>query len=768
MDEALTPSADAGWVLVGDGADVLRESSRESRFSISNGFLGVRGAQAINLASSWAPPPRTYLAGLFDASGAAGFAPTLAPAPNWLRVGISVRGLSSAGRSLEAPPERLTLDMRRGVLLGDFGHAAGEGLPGLRARALRLVSLSERAIGLQLIELEAWAEEVEITLEAGFAGVNLGLTLERMDADLGIWRTQHSGQSVAIAAAAALRIDGEIVTPTRRGALQWSWTWRSAPGQVACFERLVAIQRGEAGGVGPGAGALATLGGAQRVGWRGVLAGHEAAWSDRWALGGVDVRGDGAAQTALRFAVYHLTGAPDPTCDRVSIGARALTGDDYGGHVFWDTEIFLLPFYTYTWPAAARALLMYRFHTLGAARAKAAALGWRGALYAWESADTGAEATPDQVVGPDRQVIDVLCGKQEQHISADIAYAVWQYWQVTGDDPFLIEAGAEILLETARFWVSRAALEGDGQRHIRGVIGPDEYHMTIDDNAFTNVMARWNLRRAIEVAAVMRELWPADWTRLSARLGLTEDELGDWKGVADTLVSGFDPKTGLYEQFEGYFALEDIDLADYAGRSVPMDVVLGRARTQQSQVIKQADVVALLALLPEEFPPGAAATNFDHYARRCGHGSSLSRALHGLAAARLGRAEEALGFFRQSAGIDLADAHVAIAGGVHIAALGGDWQMAVLGFGGLSPLPGGVALNPRLPASWESLAFAFQWRGRGLRIRIDQAQDVVDATLLAGEPMTLTVAGTPHALAAGLTIRVAAGAQTPCPASIIA
>ena len=156
------------------------------------------------------------------------------------------------------------------------------------------------------------------------------------------------------------------------------------------------------------------------------------------------VEGDPAAQQALRFAVYHLSSAANPADERVSIGARALTGDDYHGHVFWDTEIFLLPFFTLTWPEAARTLLMYRFHTLGGARDKAVRMGFRGAMYAWESADTGAEMTPDQVIGPDRRVIAVLCGRLEQHISADVAYAVWQYWHATGDDGFLLEAGAEI------------------------------------------------------------------------------------------------------------------------------------------------------------------------------------------------------------------------------------------------------------------------------------------------------------------------------------
>ena len=244
----------------------------------------------------------------------------------------------------------------------------------------------------------------------------------------------------------------------------------------------------------------------------------------------------------------------------------------------------LLPFYTLTWPEAARAMLMYRFHTLDGARAKAARMGWRGALYAWESADTGAEPAPEQVIGPDRQIIPILCGAQEQHISADIAFAVWQYWQATGDERFLREAGAEIILETGRFWSSRAELETDGRRHIRGVIGPDEYHENIDDSAYTNVMARWNIRRALHVAALMRERWPEGWTHLSSHLDLGEAELKQWRTVAETMAISLDPKTGLFEEFEGYFKLEKIDLIAYAGRSVPMDVVLGRERIQKSQV----------------------------------------------------------------------------------------------------------------------------------------------------------------------------------------
>ena len=754
MDQVLRPTVDTAWVLGEEGHDKLRESSHESRFAISNGFMGVRGARAATGGCRWAIPARTYVAGLFDTSDAEGATPDLVPAADWLRVRILLDGKPLVDDPGDLASHRMTLDMRRGVLLTECLQMNAPAV-GVRLRTLRLVSLSDRSVGLQLIQLEIEQGEVEVSLEASFEGMNLGLVAERIEQGLGVWRTPHSRKGLAMAAAPSLQVDGEDLPATALGEFKWSWTWTSRPGQVACFARLVALTRSDAPEVDPGIGAKEKLGAVQRLGWPRIVADHEAAWADRWRCSDVEVDGDPVAQQALRFAAYHLNSAANPADERVSIGARALTGDDYRGHVFWDTEIFLLPFYALTWPEAARSLLVYRFHTLDAARAKAARMGWRGALYAWESADTGDEATPERVIGPDRKVVDVLSGAQEQHISADVAYAVWRYWQATGDETFMLDFGAEILLETARFWASRAQLEADGRHHIRGVIGPDEYHEDVDDNAFTNLMARWNIARGLEVAALMGELWSDRWTELSSRLGLEDVELKQWRVVADTIATGIDSGTGLIEQFTGFFALEDINLADYAGRSVPMDVVLGRERAQRSQVIKQADVVALLALLPDQFIGEAGADNFRYYEPRCGHGSSLSRAMHGLAAARLGESETALRYFHETAAIDLTETHAAIAGGVHIAALGGVWQIAVLGFAGLSMGAEGVAIDPKLPASWRSLAFSVQWRGRQLRVRIAQAEQTLDATLEAGEPMTLTVGGKPYVLRCDGALHVA-------------
>ena len=430
MDHALKPTADAAWVLEAVGYDPLREGSLELRFAISNGFLGIRGARAITRGARWVVPPHTYVAGLFDTLGTKPAIPELVPAADWLKVRISLSGRPLVHHPGDASSHRMTLDLRRGALLAESGLLKAPGV-GIRLHTLRLVSISERAVGLQLIQLEVEDGEVEVTLEASFEGINLGLVPERLDQDLGVWHTQRSGKSVAMATASSLQIDGHDLPATAVDQLKWSWSWKARAGQIVYFERTVAVARSDTQDLDPGRGARDKLDVARHLGWRGVLAEHETAWASRWQCSDVEVDGDAAAQQALRFAIYHLNSAANPADERVSIGARALTGDDYHGHVFWDTEIYLLPFYILTWPEAARALLMYRFRTLDAARAKSARMGWRGALYAWESADSGAETTPEQVIGADRQVIDILSGKEEQHISADVAYAVWQYWQAT-------------------------------------------------------------------------------------------------------------------------------------------------------------------------------------------------------------------------------------------------------------------------------------------------------------------------------------------------
>jgi HAD superfamily hydrolase (TIGR01509 family) len=749
MSEALEPTPGRRWVLSHRGYHVLSESGVESRFALSNGFMGMRAARSVSRGPTWvswlgylrwASWPRCYVAGLFDVPNMEPPVPALVPIADWSRVRLLLDGEVLLEREGEVLRSVRQLDMRRGALVSGWSHRTPAGITGT-GRELRLLSQADRAVGLQLIQFSVDRDDVDMQLEASFALSGLGMEPVRLDADLGAWRTEVAHKGVAMAGAAELCLDGVPLEPERPFSLRWAWRWRSVAGQPLDFRRLVAVARGDKGDD-PAPSAEAALARSRGIGWRGVLTAHESAWDTRWGDADVIVEGDNDVQRAVRFAAYHLISTANPEDERVSVGARALSGDAYFGHVFWDTEIYLLPFYTAVWPQAARSLLMYRFHTLPAARAKAEKAGWKGALYAWESADTGEETTPEQVVGADGTIIEILCGKLEQHISADVAYAVWQYWLATGDDEFLLSAGAEILLETARFWATRAVLEPDGKRHIRHVIGPDEYHEDVDDNAFTNVMARWNIARALETVSLLRTRWRERGAALTAKIGLLEDELADWRDAIARIATGLDSATGLYEQFAGFHALEHIDLTPHADRTAPMDVVLGRERIQRSQVVKQADVVALIALLPDEFPGSAAVANFRHYESRCGHGSSLSPAMHALVAARLGDADLALKYLHKIAQFD---PDPGAAGGIRIAGLGGIWQAVVMGFGGLDLKGDTLAIDPKLPATWRSLSFNVCWKSRRIAFHIGDGH--AQATLVEGEPLDVRIGGSVRTLA---------------------
>jgi trehalose/maltose hydrolase-like predicted phosphorylase len=294
-------------------------------------------------------------------------------------------------------------------------------------------------------------------------------------------------------------------------------------------------------------------------------------------------------------------------------------------------------------------------------------------------------------------------------------------------------------------------VEADGKRHIRHVIGPDEYHEDVDDNAFTNVMARWNIARALEAMDLLRARWPDHAAALRKKLALGEDELADWRDAVARIAITVDPATGLYEQFAGFHALDPIDLADFADRTVPIDVVIGRERTQRSQVVKQADIVALIALLPEAFPGEMAKKNFRHYEPRCAHGSSLSAGMHALVAARLGDAEMALRYLRETAATDL-DLDPSSAGGVRIAGLGALWQAVMLGFAGLQLMGDTLRIDPNLPPKWRSLSFRVRWRGRSVAIRV--AGRSVQATLTQGEEMEIRIAEATRKLTPRATLKV--------------
>jgi kojibiose phosphorylase len=360
---------------------------------------------------------------------------------------------------------------------------------------------------------------------------------------------------------------------------------------------------------------------------------------------------------------------------------------------------------------------MYRYHTLAGARRKARANGFAGAQFAWESAETGDEVTPRWVPGPQgEELVRIWCGDIELHITADIVYALWQYWQVTGDDAFMQGPGAEIVLETALFWASRVEPDrpAPGLYSISDVIGPDEYHDHVDNNAYTNGLVRWHLTFAAELLAWLHAHAPSRAATLVARFDLTAARLARWADIAADLVFHRDPATGLIEQFDGFFARQEVDWGAYAVRTKSMQALLGIEGANAHQVLKQPDVLLLQVLFPDAYSVADLRANWDYYAPRTDHtyGSSLGPSIHAWAACRLGNPEEAYTHFLRAALADLDDVRGNARDGIHAASAGGLWQALAFGFGGLRTQGDTFTVAPQLPAHWRRLAFRFTLRGQ--------------------------------------------------------
>ena len=451
-----------------------------------------------------------------------------------------------------------------------------------------------------------------------------------------------------------------------------------------------------------------TLDRAARLGIESLHAEQRRVWARRWDSCDVEIVGDPEQTLSVRFALYHLFSSTRRQGES-AIGARGLTGTAYAGHVFWDTEAFVLPVLAAVDGRAARSALEYRIRRLEPARQRAEESGRRGARFPWESAGSGRDVTPRSGINQNGEEVQIDTGDLEEHVTADVAWAAWRLSAWEGDWSFLMGRGRPLVVEPARYWASRIGRDGRGRGHIDSVTGPDEYHEKVDDNAFTNLMAAWNLEKAAELA----DRFPED--------DVAPEESAEWREAAASLVDNYDPASGLYEQFAGYDRLEHLVALELGNPPFAADLALGADRLAHTQIIKQADVLMAHHLIPDGVASGSLVPNLDHYLPRTSHGSSLSPTVHAALLARAGRPSEALALLRLATSIDFDDLTETTAGGLHLANLGGIWQAIVHGFAGLSvngPDDRAFSLAPAIPDEWEELCFRVRWHGRRVHCRV--------------------------------------------------
>ena len=469
-------------------------------------------------------------------------------------------------------------------------------------------------------------------------------------------------------------------------------------------------------------------------GFEGLLAAQESYMNDFWRRSDVrikDVREDRTKRTtveiqqAIRFNLFHILQA-SARAENTGVAAKGLTGQAYEGHYFWDTEIYLLPFLTYTSPQIARNLLGFRYRTLPQARARARQLGHRGAIFPWRTI-SGEEASAYYAAGT-----------AQYHINADIMFALRKYVQATSDDVFLRDCGAEMLVETARLWLDLGFYSNakGGKFCINAVTGPDEYNTVVNNNAYTNLMARENLRYAVQTVESLRAKNPDAYNSLAHKTTLDPAEVDAWLRAAENMYVPYDEKLKIIPQDDGFLEREPWDFRNTPPDHYPLLLFYHPLNIYRKQVIKQADVVLAMFLLGDVFSPEAKKRNFDFYDPLTTGDSSLSSCVEAIIAAQVGDMDKAIRYGMAALLMDLADVGGNVKDGCHIASMGGTWMVLAYGFGGMRDNDGTLSFRPRrAPQDNAILRFPLTYRGQMLEVEI--GIDKVEYSLREGECLVI-------------------------------
>ncbi|GAA0482306.1 glycoside hydrolase family 65 protein [Microbacterium aurantiacum] len=758
------------WRLVETSFRLDDVGVTETLFALGNGYLGMRGNHP---EGRFAQEHGTFINGFHEtfpirhAEQAYGFAEvgqTIINAPDAkvLRVYVDDEPLSLDVADVREY-ERV-LDMRTGILTRRIRWMTPSGKDVL-IDFERLISFDEKHLALMSVEVTVLNADAPVTVssqlinrqdgedvyggtpsapkKAGFDPRKAERISERVLQPQEYWQdgdrsalayeATESGMSISVVADHVVetenevearrliepdiaknvfRVDAKAGVPTRVTKLVAYHTSRGVPAREL-------VDRGRR-----------TIDRALRVGIDVIVAEQRAWMAAFWERSDVRIGGHDDLQQATRWCLFQLAQA-SARADGQGVPAKGMTGSGYSGHYFWDTEIYVLPFLAYTTPQWARNALRMRYLMLPAARKRAYQLNEAGALFPWRTIN-GEEASAYYAAGT-----------AQYHINADVSFALAKYVRATGDEEFLHREGVDIAVETARLWTTlgfwRRDDTGEESFHIHGVTGPDEYTTVVNDNLFTNVMARFNLRFAARTVREMAERDGEVYRVMVERLGLEPGEEDDWERAAEAMHIPFSPALGIHPQDHVFLEREIWDLENTPPEKRPLLLHFHPLVIYRYQVLKQADVVLALFLQGNHFSPEDKLADFEYYDPLTTGDSTLSAVVQSILAAEVGYQDLALEYFRQSIFVDLADLHHNAADGVHVASAGGVWTALVSGFGGMRDHFGELSFDPRLPADWPELAFTLHWHGTRLEVTV--TRDALRLRAGDGDPLGFTVRG---------------------------
>jgi len=707
--------------------------TNESIFTIGNGYLNIRGSLEENPLNS---NRGTFLAGVFDKSEAA--VEELVKCPSWIDISVWHENKKFGVSNCKVLEHHQVLDLKKGILHRRSRLKNSDGKI-LVIETSKLVFLHNIHLGFMKIKVtpENFAGELKI-----FSGLNgnvynkgfypnekvkhLNLyTIERGH-DFKYLEMQTRDKKIHVSLATSFKFlapDNINLTKNNRvygEKFTSEITFEAKKKKSYEFEKLAVtytsldIPKEEIYKK-----TIWDLKSYIRSGVETEIENHIKEWDTKWLQADIEIVGDPKAQQGIRYNIYQLIINGNKNA-ATGIGAKFLSGEGYKGHSFWDTEIFIMPFYVYNFPDIAKNLLMYRYKTLGGALDNAKEMGRKGAKYAWESGSSGLECTPPYAVNFDGSFIPIYTGIEEDHIIADIVFAIYKYYLVTGDEEFIKDYGLEIIFQTARYWASRVKKVGNNYE-VHKVIGPDEFHEHVDNNAYTNFIIKWHLELAIKLYKHLNKSQLKTKNKLLKKVDIKESELKKWQDITKKIKFNYSSKTKMIEQFDGYFKKNNIEIGRLDKKGQPLlPVGITYKNIAATQLLKQADVVLLMLLFPQAFSKETKIVNYKYYEKRTMHKSSLSHCTYAMMGLDIGSRLHAYNYFLKTLLADLNNSHKNTADGVHAAAIGGAWQTAVCGFGGIRIKSNRLAFKPWLPRKWKRLKYSIIWRAKKVTVTVEK------------------------------------------------
>ncbi|MFH1868124.1 MAG: glycosyl hydrolase family 65 protein [Candidatus Omnitrophota bacterium] len=738
-----TYNSDELWLIKETTWARRLQTIRESQFALGNGYLGARG----NLEDMpQGVSPGFYIAGLYDKMGSQ--VDELVNLPNPLNFKFTVEGHKLDVVAMDVVHHKRVLNMKKGLLTRRNLYKDRKKRR-YSYQSLRLLSMKNKHLGAMQIVLNALDEDCAIDVDTGI-DMSVSNAPILSEGSKRHFRVRELGQRDKAGYLAIETLEKKHII------IYWSGFYYEVDGKKifakdnifklrlkkdkpVVFTKIFYIQHFPHKST--HSRVRARIEKSFRKYFYGnfsdILKEHIFVWGRMWKKSDILIRETANLQQNLRFNIYHMLICGHRDNGFSSIGARSLSGEGYRGHIFWDSEIFLFPFYLFTYPQLAKDILIYRYRRLDKSRELAAREGYKGAKFAWESASTGEEETPEWARDIDGKITRVHTHQFEHHITADIAYAFYKYYVVTKDEKFLRNYGYEVMFETARFWASRVKYNKRTKKYeILSVIGPDEFHVNVNNNAFTNIMAKWNIITAHKLYKGIKENSKL-YKELHSKLSLSKQEVAEWRRIASNISVNIG-KNNVIEQFDNYFKLKKVTLTRTDENGMPIIPMVWRSKDfEKTQLVKQADVLMLLYLLDDVYNEKTKQANYKYYMPRTVHGSSLSPSIHSICASDAGDMQRAYSLFNVALRMDISNLFDNTKEGIHAASLGGAWQAVVFGFAGVRIKKEKLSINPSIPGSWGEVVFTIMFQNRHIYLRI--TDECVKIKMIASQNKSMDV-----------------------------